>query len=144
MGIDVVELHHHSIRVDATPGNAEKALAFYTQTLGLQVDPQRPNIPNLPGYWLNVGPIGQIHIMALDGAWKSASGPDKDPTVSHVALAVSNIDEAIAELDRTGVAYWIEGVTGNKQVFMKDPANNLVELHQVDKCRCAARQRHAR
>ena len=49
-----------------------------------------------------------------------------------------------AELDRMGVTYWvIEGLTSpdSTQVFMNDPCGNMVELHQIDKCRCRASNR---
>jgi catechol-2,3-dioxygenase len=56
-----------------------------------------------------------------------------------VALAVPDIQEAKNELDRIGQAYWsITGVTGPnaEQVFMHDPAGNIIELHQAGTCRC--------
>ena len=43
-----------------------------------------------------------------------------------------------------GVTYWaIEGLTSpdSLQLFLNDPCGNMVELHQVDKCRCTARNR---
>jgi catechol 2,3-dioxygenase-like lactoylglutathione lyase family enzyme len=141
MAIQVLELHHHAIRVPGSPDKIANTLAFYKDVFGLETDPARPEIPNLPGYWLNVGPVGQIHIMAHDGTWEGAKAADKDPTVAHVALAVQDIEAALAELQRSGIAHWTEGVVGNRQVFLKDPSGNLIELHQVDQCRCAARQR---
>jgi catechol 2,3-dioxygenase-like lactoylglutathione lyase family enzyme len=63
-----------------------------------------------------------------------------------VALAVADIQEARAELDRLGVKYWLtEGVVGpqSQQIFMHDPAGNMIELHQADTCRCVTARRPA-
>jgi hypothetical protein len=73
-----------------------------------------------------------------------AKGPGQDPTLPHVALAVADILETRAELDRMGVSYWqIEGLTSPEslQVFLNDPCGNMVELHQIDKCNCRASNR---
>jgi extradiol dioxygenase family protein len=64
--------------------------------------------------------------------------------VPHVALAVSDIAEAKAELDRRGTRYWsLTGATGpqSTQLFLNDPRGNMIELHQVDQCRCRAANR---
>jgi catechol 2,3-dioxygenase-like lactoylglutathione lyase family enzyme len=77
--------------------------------------------------------------MGVDGASKFAQGPDKDPSRPHVALAVADIQEAKAELERMGVAFWVTtGVVGpqSQQIFMYDPFGNMIELHQADTCRC--------
>jgi hypothetical protein len=49
-----------------------------------------------------------------------------------------------AELERRGVKYWsLMGVVGPEaeQIFLRDPYGNMIELHQVDKCRCRAANR---
>ena len=64
--------------------------------------------------------------------------------LAHVALAVENIVETKAELDRLGADYWsLKGATGPdaEQLFLKDPCGNMVELHQFDKCRCRLKSR---
>ena len=73
-----------------------------------------------------------------------AKGPGQDPTLPHIALAVADIVESRKELERMDVTYWaIEGLTSpdSLQLFLNDPCGNMVELHQVDKCRCTARNR---
>ena len=139
MAVKVLELHHHGIRVN--PAETEKSLAFYRDVLGLSPDAGRPNIPGIPGYWMDCGNDTQIHIMGCEGTSRYAKGPKQDPTTLHVALAVPDVQEAKRELDRMGVKYWvIEGLTSpdSTQVFMNDPCGNMVELHQFDKCRCRA------
>ncbi len=140
--IKVLELHHHGVRVD--PDDTDEALKFYHDVLGLSPDSGRPNIPGIPGYWMDVGGHAQIHLMGVIGSSPYAKGKGKDPAAPHVALAVSDIQEAKMELDRLGVPYFtLESVTGPEleQVFLHDPAGNMVELHQLGACRCKEKDR---
>jgi catechol 2,3-dioxygenase-like lactoylglutathione lyase family enzyme len=144
MAIKVLELHHHGIRVGQTEADADRALQFYRDVLGLSPDPGRPVIPTIPGYWMDVGGKAQIHLMGVNGQSKFAQGPGKDPASPHVALAVPDIQAARQELDRLGVSYWVaEGIVGpqSQQIFMHDPAGNMIELHQVGTCRCDSGKR---
>jgi len=144
MAIKVLELHHHGIRVGATQEDADKTMTFYKDVLGLSPDPGRPYIPTIPGYWMDVGGRAQIHLMGVNGQSKFAQGPGKDPSLPHVALAVDDIQATRRELDRLGVAYWVsEGIVGprSQQIFMHDPAGNMIELHEAGTCRCKAADR---
>ena len=146
MAIKVLELHHHGIRVGPSTEEVAKARKFYGDVLGLDHDPGRPNIPTIDGYWMDVGGTAQIHLMGVNGESKFAKGPGQDPSLPHVALAVADIQETRKELDRLGVKYWVaESVVGpdSMQIFMKDPFNNMIELHQVDSCRCVTSRRSA-
>ncbi len=144
MAIKVLEIHHQGVRVevdDKTLGEVEK---FYTDVLGLERDKGRPEIPGIPGMWINIGDVGQIHLIGGDFPSRFSQGPGKDPTAPHVALAVENIVETKAELDRIGASYWsLKGATGPdaEQIFLNDPCGNMVELHQFDKCRCRLKSR---
>jgi catechol 2,3-dioxygenase-like lactoylglutathione lyase family enzyme len=139
MAVTVLALHHHGIRVP--PDVTERCRDFYGRVLGLDPDPGRPAIPGIPGYWMDVDDATQIHVMGCDGMSRYAleGDPHKDPTRFHVALAVPDVQEAKRELGRMGVAFWtVKSVVGPdlEQIFLDDPAGNLVELHQVDTCRC--------
>ncbi|HEX2173720.1 MAG TPA: VOC family protein [Dehalococcoidia bacterium] len=141
MAIKVRELHHHAIRVPSD--RAAEVQQFYTEVLGLEADSSRPEIPSVPGAWMYVGgeagPTAQIHIMGVDGLPPFAKSADQDPTRFHVALAVDDVQAARSELDRQGVPYWVMGgVVGpdSVQIFLNDPAGNLIELHQLGSCRC--------
>ena len=137
MAVKVLELHHHGIRVK--PSETDKSLAFYQDVLGLTVDKGRPEIPGIPGYWMDCGNDTQIHIMGCEGQSRYAKGPSQDPTTPHVALAVPDVQEAKRELDRLGVKYWsIVSVVGPhlEQLFMDDPHGNLIELHDAGTCLC--------
>ena len=144
MAIKVLELHHHGIRVGPSADEVKKARDFYSGVLGLEPDPGRPHIPTIDGYWMDVGGTAQIHLMGVDGMSKFAKGPDKDPSRPHVALAVADIQQTKAELDRLGVKYWsMTGINGPQaeQIFVNDPSGNMIELHQVDQCRCKSANR---
>ena len=141
MAIKVLELHHQGVRVGGSQEEADRAVSFYRDVLGLGADPGRPNIPGIPGYWVDVGGRAQIHLMGVNGASRYAKGPGQDPSLPHVAFAVADIMETRAELDRMGTPYWVaEGIVGpqSQQIFMRDPAGNMIELHQAGTCRCQA------
>lgn len=142
MPIKVLELHHHGIRIGKTDEEVEKARHFYTDVLGLGADPGRPTIPGIPGFWLDVGNDrnnAQIHLMGAVGMSPVARSEKEDPTLTHVALAVEDIQAAKAELDRQHIWYWqIQGLVGQNsdQIFVQDPFGNVIELHQIGTCRC--------
>jgi hypothetical protein len=67
--------------------------------LGLEADSGRPKIPGVPGYWINVGQGGQIHLIGGKQPSPLAKGLGQDPTIPHVALTVADIKETKADLD---------------------------------------------
>ena len=144
MAIEILEIHHTGVRIDTGAEKLDATKDFYKDVLGLPHDTGRPTIPGIPGARINVGAVGQIHL--IGGAQPSpvAKGPGQDPTRPHVAFAVKDIVATRKELDRMGMKYWVlEGLTSpdSTQVFMNDPCGNMVELHQFDKCRCRASNR---
>ncbi len=144
MPIRVVEIHHHGIRIDGSEAGLAANRDFYHGLLGLTPDSGRPNFQGIPGFWMNVGETGQIHLFGGEQPSPFAKAADKDPASPHLALAVADIAEAKAELDRRGTPYWsLTGVTGPQaeQLFLRDPYGNMIELHQVDQCRCRAANR---
>ena len=144
MAIRVLEIHHHSVRVDGGPHKLDEVEQFYSGVLGLDADPKRPKIPGVPGFWINVGASAQIHLIGGQQPSPLAKGPGQDPTIPHVALAVADIQEAKAEFERQGVPFWsMTGINGPaaEQIFVNDPSGNMVELHQIDQCRCRAANR---
>jgi len=142
MPIKVLELHHHGIRIGTAPEEVESGRRFYTDVLGLHADPERPDLPGVPGYWMFVGNdenTASIHLMGAEGVSPLARSPKEDPTLPHVALAVEDIHEAKRDLERRGIWFWqIQGLVGENsdQVFVEDPFGNLIELHQIGTCRC--------
>lgn len=110
-------LHHVSVNVD----DVRSAVAFYTDLLGLRpID--RPDI-GVPGAWLEAPNGLQVHLIELPGG-----GSDSN----HMAFAVDDIDAEIAALRARGVSVpdWSDIGTG-RQVFLRDPSGNIVELNQA-------------
>jgi catechol 2,3-dioxygenase-like lactoylglutathione lyase family enzyme len=146
MAVKVLELHHHGIRIGPSSEEVARARTFYGDVLGLDHDPGRPHIPTIDGYWMDVGGTAQIHLMGVDGMCSFAKSPDQDPSRPHVALAVESIADTQKELDRLGVKYWVtDSIVGPdlRQIFMYDPFGNMIELHQIDTCRCVTSRRQA-
>ena len=146
MAIKILGIHHHAVRIDDRGHPYDAVHDFYANVLGLNHDEGRGTIAGVPGWWMNVGDVGQIHLIGGDYPSRFAKAPGQDPTAPHVALAVASIPDTKAELDRLGVPYWtLVGVAGpeTEQVFVNDPCGNMIELHQVDKCRCSAVNRKA-
>ena len=144
MAIKVLGIHHHAVRIDQGNHSLDTFRAFYSEVLGLEADPGRPNVPSIPGLWIDVAGTAQIHLMGGDFPSPLCKVPGEDPVDTHVALAVEDVAAAKAELERLGVHYWsLMGVAGpdTEQLFVRDPAGNMIELHQHDKCRCVAASR---
>ena len=144
MAIKILELHHHAVRTGGSQEEADRTMTFYREVLGLGADAGRPQIPGIPGYWVDVAGRAQVHLMGVEGASRFAKSPGQDPASPHVAFGVEDIVATRAELDRMGTPYWVaEGIVGpqSQQIFMHDPAGNMVELHQADTCRCQAANR---
>ena len=87
MPINFVEIHHHGIRIDGDAAGLSANLDFYQGLFGLIPDPGRPDFPGIPGFWINVGETGQIHLFGGEQPSPLAKGADQDPASPHLALA---------------------------------------------------------
>jgi catechol 2,3-dioxygenase-like lactoylglutathione lyase family enzyme len=144
VALEILELHHHAVLVPLDL--VEKTGDFYAEVLGLAKDRGRSNIPHLPGYFLDLPNDTQIHLLGRDGSAPSyyATAPDQDPVSHHVALAVADVQKSEQELIRLKIPFWrLDNVASPelKQLFFRDPAGNVIELHQIGKCRCKASDR---
>ena len=141
MALRIAELHHHAVRSAPGPDGTAAALRFYAEVLGLE--PDQTALDRADGsLHINTGAGAQIHVIPAGGRSVATVGFDR--SVPHVALAVQAIDEAQVELDRLAVPYRVvHGRLGpdSRQLFLSDPAGNLIELHQLGTCRCTARAR---
>ncbi|MEX0744889.1 MAG: adenylate/guanylate cyclase domain-containing protein [Phycisphaeraceae bacterium] len=145
MTLKIVELHHHAVRVAPTQSAAAEARRFYTEVLGLGADEGPSVLRGVSGQQMNAGPAAQIHVIGAAGTVVDLDG-GIDPSAPHVALAVASIADARAELDSLGISYRVlQGESGpqSQQLYLADPAGNVVELHQLGTCRCTARSRNA-
>ncbi len=137
MGIKVVGLMHAGVRIAPGEGDVAAALDVYRDLLGLEVDAERPDIPGIPGFWVNIaaGDRGQqVHVFGAVGASPRARSAKQDPTRPHLAFTVQDLEEAKGELTRRGIEFWIyEGLVGatSEQVFFEDGFGNMIELQQA-------------
>jgi glyoxylase I family protein len=109
-------LHHVSINVS----DVAAARDFYTRVLGLTERADRPDF-SFDGAWLDAG-SQQVHLIKADVP---------PPLGQHFALAVTDLDAAVADLRTLGVAVTDPVPVGTgRQAFVTDPAGNRVELQQ--------------
>lgn len=140
MAIKVLELHYCALRVPEAPADRLRVREFYDNVLGLRQDDGRPDSTGVPEYWLNSGAHAQVRLMGAEGL-RMDLGMGIDASAPHLAFAVEDIAATRSELDRLGVEYRVlleGGGPAAERIFMKDPAGNQVELHQVGTCRCTA------
>ena len=123
MAIKVVGLHHANVRLQSQ----EQARDFYGRILGLERDPSMPWSEERRLIWWNVGG-GQLHTPIGQRVNATPSGR---PIGSHFALAVADVQEAKRTLEAEGIHYDEQTLPGRGlQLFVNDPAGNLVELFQ--------------
>lgn len=140
MPIKVLDLHHYAIHM--SPAVMDKTTEFYRNVFAAKPYAKRPDIGH--GAWIDMPCNVQIHILGEDGPSRFAKGPDKDPVHPHTAYAVEDITTAMAELTHMNVEYWTlnsEVLPQLTQVFFRDPAGNLIELHQDGYCHCRKNNR---
>ena len=135
MSLEVVGVLHTGYRIGTDEKQVDAIVEFYKKVLGIDIDPSRPHIPTIPGAWIQfpqsmIAP--QIHLFIADGMSPSARSQKEDPTRTHVALAVNDLTRAKAHLDALNVEYWeFGGLVGSPQVFLEDPAGNMLELQEA-------------
>jgi catechol 2,3-dioxygenase-like lactoylglutathione lyase family enzyme len=124
-----VGLNHVSV----VARDLEASVRFYVDVLGLEPLPT-PDF-GFPVQWLRAGSL-QVHLFER---------PDPPPTYAHFALEV---DDVVALYERARAAdaldesfgYTIAELPGGEaQLYVRDPAGNLLELDHPDGA--AARQR---
>jgi glyoxylase I family protein len=110
--------------------DVQRAVAFYTQTLGFKLDMQ-----NLPAF-------GQVSIgglkLILSGPGASGSRPLPDGRQqepggwNRVLLQVQDLSGRIAELKQAGLHFRneVEAGPGGKQIQIEDPDGNPIELFE--------------
>ncbi len=117
----VCRIHHASLIVQET----DRALQFYCDLLGLEVDPCRPDL-GYPGAWLNVGEQ-QIHLLELPNPDPVAGRPAHGGRDRHLALVVEQLDALLERLEAAGVAV-SKSKSGRQAAFCRDYDGNAVEL----------------
>jgi glyoxylase I family protein len=115
----ITRIDHASIIVAST----DKALQFYCNILGLEVDLARPDL-GYPGAWLNVG-NGQIHLLELPNPDPVDNRPAHGGRDRHLALVVSDLDEVITRLETASIAV-SKSKSGRKAAFCRDYDSNVI------------------
>ncbi len=124
----VIAFNHYNLRA---PRDMMEALrAFYCDVVGLAAG-ERPSFDSF-GYWLYAGGQPVLH---LSEARQDAAGSfDGASTFDHAAFSCSDLAGFERRLTERGVKYRVGRVplTGQVQLFLKDPAGNGVELNFAD------------
>lgn len=117
----VIGLHHCSLVVSDT----ERSTRFYTDVLGLKVDPSRPEL-GFPGCWLRIGSL-QLHLLELPNPDPSAGRPAHGGRDRHTAVAVDDLAHFVGRLTDAGVPFTVSR-SGRAALFCRDPDGNAWEL----------------
>lgn len=120
----ILSVAHISVLVADT----ERALRFYRDTLGLAVDPRRPDL-GYPGAWLTLG-AQQIHLLQLPNPDPVDGRPAHAGRDRHGALHIEGLTDLKERLSRAGIAYTMSR-SGRQALFCRDPDGNGWELIEV-------------
>jgi catechol 2,3-dioxygenase-like lactoylglutathione lyase family enzyme len=104
----------------------DRSRAFYEGVLGLQPDPNRPDM-SYDGVWYDVAPNQQIHLLSLPDPESGLLRPVHGGRDRHVALAVSDFAKLAERLDKSGIAYTLSH-SGRRALFCRDPDGNALEF----------------
>jgi catechol 2,3-dioxygenase-like lactoylglutathione lyase family enzyme len=99
--------------------------ALFIDVLGLS-DGWRPPFP-FPGAWLYAGDKNVVHIVEVDRPAAASEGSSLD----HFAFDVSDYDEALARIEKTGLPFRATVTPGTsvKQIFVRDTNGVTIELN---------------
>ncbi len=119
--MQILRIHHASLIV----ADNARALNFYCDLLGLQVDAARPDL-GYPGAWLYIGDQ-QIHLLELPNPDPIEGRPVHGGRDRHLALTVDDLDALALALDTAGIDY-TRSRSGRRALFFRDPDGNALEL----------------
>ena len=122
--VEIRAIHHVSLLVSDTG----RALTFYRDLLGLEVDGSRPDL-GYPGAWLCMD-NAQIHLLELPDVLRETRRPEHGGRDRHVALSVTDLDILTAALEVAGVAYTLSR-SGRRALFCRDPDGNAIEFVEI-------------
>ena len=121
----IAGIHHFTIR--CTPVELDALRDFYREVLGMRAGP-RPAF-DFPGYWMYVGDLALVHLVALatdtdGGSSRLGSGFD------HVSLHARGLQATRDRLKALAIPYDELPVPGwpLQQIFLRDPAGSKIEL----------------
>lgn len=118
---NILAIHHVSVIVADTA----RALRFYRDTLGLDVDATRPDL-GYPGAWLTLG-AQQIHLLELPNPDPLTGRPAHGGRDRHCAFTIRELAALRARLDAASVPY-TPSQSGRRALFVRDPDGNALEF----------------
>ena len=117
--------HHYSFSVR----DLEQSRSFYSEILGLE-EIDRPNL-SVRGTWYQAGHT-EVHLIEIPDGVDTGSPPAALTTAAnHSAFQIEDFDEAVATLEAAGIEF-IQRRGERKQIFLRDPDGNIIELIHVD------------
>ena len=115
--------------ISVTVTNLEDAKGFYGGVLGLR-EIARPDF-RFPGAWYALDGNLALHITVKDALpWRPEDPRRFDTRDPHFALAVADADATHARIQASGLPLFdfADTPTGLRQLFIRDPAGNMIEL----------------
>jgi glyoxylase I family protein len=141
-----IRLHH----VNVTSDDMSILTDFYKNALGLQMLPSPPMIATSASAtddgdeawddsakFFDAGDPTelQLHATRRQPYLAAEEGHSVNPLIGgHFAFRTDNIEEVMARLTENGIPFddWgIWSVKGWYQIFLTDPAGNMIEIHEV-------------
>lgn len=123
MSAAVIEgIDHVSVLVADTA----RALEFYRDILGLEVDESRPRLA-YAGAFLNLGDGRQIHLIELPNPDPVDGRPAHGGRDRHTAMRIGSLDAMIARLDAAHIAFTLSS-SGRRALFCRDFDGNAYEF----------------
>jgi glyoxylase I family protein len=103
-----------------------RALEFYRDILGLEVDVGRPELA-YAGAFLNLGDGRQIHLIELPNPDPVEGRPAHGGRDRHMALRVSSLDDVISRLEAADIPCTLSS-SGRRALFCRDFDGNAFEF----------------
>jgi catechol 2,3-dioxygenase-like lactoylglutathione lyase family enzyme len=109
----------------------DRSVRFYREVFGMEEVPAPSFGFSRPVRWLRLGDL-QLHLFPVDGQ------PER--TTQHLGIEVDDFEEAYRRVKELGVfaspgdrpaAVWVLP-SGQLQMYLRDPADNLVEINAPD------------
>lgn len=121
----VSDINHYNLR--GSMAQLESLRDWYRDAIGLTVG-DRPPFGNR-GFWLYANERPLLHL-SEEAPGESHPAPGRG-TFDHVAFTCADFAGMRERLDGMGVAYRVADVplTRTRQIFLRDPAGNGVELN---------------
>lgn len=120
--MNITNFLHTSILVS----NLEKADFFYSQILGLTKIERNLKFP---GVWYQIGDY-QIHLIVDSQRKVNINNEEKWGQNPHLALGVTDLEEAKEKLETNGYSYQISN-SGRRALFTQDPDKNIIEITEI-------------